>query len=43
MDTTLFAGCERYEPDEDAMVTLWNHELDANERESNSHVGIITR
>jgi hypothetical protein len=43
IDTALFAGCKRYEPDEDAMIALWNHELDANERESTSHIGILIR
>ncbi|KAJ7189584.1 hypothetical protein GGX14DRAFT_608843 [Mycena pura] len=36
----LFADCERYEPDPDAMLELWHHVLDANEKEANS-VGSI--
>ncbi|KAJ7692952.1 hypothetical protein B0H14DRAFT_2199871, partial [Mycena olivaceomarginata] len=32
----LFGDCERFEPDEQAMRDLWNHELDANEREAAS-------
>ena len=42
-DSTLFSGCERYEPDEDDMRTLWNHELEANEREAGSIHGILSR
>ncbi|KAJ7076515.1 hypothetical protein C8R43DRAFT_1118466 [Mycena crocata] len=34
IDPALFAECERYEPDFDAMRELWNHELDANELEA---------
>lgn len=36
IDPALFSGCKRYEPDEGEMRTLWNHELEANEREANS-------
>ncbi|KAJ7686097.1 hypothetical protein B0H17DRAFT_1137130 [Mycena rosella] len=34
IDPSLFAGCQRYEPDEAATRALWKHELDANEREA---------
>ncbi|KAJ7331521.1 hypothetical protein DFH08DRAFT_814832 [Mycena albidolilacea] len=43
IDPTLFAGCERYEPDPAATQALWKHELDANEREAASVPGIISR
>ncbi|KAJ7872637.1 hypothetical protein B0H14DRAFT_3563231 [Mycena olivaceomarginata] len=43
IDPSLFAGCERYEPDAAAMRELWKHELDANEREAASAPGIISR
>ncbi|KAF7366386.1 hypothetical protein MSAN_00895300 [Mycena sanguinolenta] len=43
IDPELFEGCERYEPDMDAMRELWNHELDANENEAASAWGIISR
>lgn len=43
IDPALFAECERYEPDEAAMRELWNHELDANEREAASAMGIISQ
>ncbi|KAJ7172777.1 hypothetical protein C8R43DRAFT_1208781 [Mycena crocata] len=43
IDPTLFSECERYEPDDEAMRALWNHELDANEREAGSASGIISR
>ncbi|KAJ6619645.1 hypothetical protein B0H10DRAFT_1946692 [Mycena sp. CBHHK59/15] len=43
IDPALFANCERYEPDDEAMRELWNHELDANEREAASAPGIISR
>ncbi|KAF8237375.1 hypothetical protein L208DRAFT_1375637 [Tricholoma matsutake] len=36
IDPALFGDCEHYEPDEDAMHELWNHELDANEHEASS-------
>lgn len=39
----LFGDCERYEPDEAAMRDLWNHELDANEREAASAGLILSR
>ncbi|KAJ7106000.1 hypothetical protein C8R44DRAFT_745647 [Mycena epipterygia] len=39
----LFGDCERYEPDEAAMRDLWNHELDANEREAASAGSILSR
>ncbi|KAJ7660302.1 hypothetical protein DFH06DRAFT_1044030 [Mycena polygramma] len=39
----LFGDCERYEPDEVAMRDLWNHELDANEREAASAGSILSR
>ncbi|KAJ7050007.1 hypothetical protein C8F01DRAFT_1348352 [Mycena amicta] len=39
----LFADCERYEPDLDAMRDLWHHQLDANEKEAASHGSILLR
>ncbi|KAJ7894026.1 hypothetical protein B0H13DRAFT_2276534 [Mycena leptocephala] len=42
-DATLFADCQRYEPDEEAMRALWRLELDANEREAASEPGRIAR
>ncbi|KAK7029764.1 hypothetical protein R3P38DRAFT_2361050, partial [Favolaschia claudopus] len=42
-DRSHFAGCERYEADEEEMCKLWNHELDQNEVEAASHIGIIAR
>ncbi|KAJ7321687.1 hypothetical protein DFH08DRAFT_818550 [Mycena albidolilacea] len=39
----LFAGCEQYEPNMEAMRELWNHELDANEKEAASVWGIISQ
>ncbi|KAJ7817700.1 hypothetical protein B0H14DRAFT_3877419 [Mycena olivaceomarginata] len=39
----LFGDCERFEPDEQAMRDLWNHELDANEREAASPEAILSR
>ncbi|KAJ7040166.1 hypothetical protein C8F04DRAFT_1391946 [Mycena alexandri] len=39
----LFAGCERFEPDLEGMQDLWRHELDFNEQEAESVVGIIAR
>ncbi|KAJ7187583.1 hypothetical protein GGX14DRAFT_409088 [Mycena pura] len=42
-DSSLFADCERYEPDEAAMRELWRHELDANEREAASAPGLISQ
>lgn len=32
-DEKLFQNCERFEPDEEAMRELWNHELVANQKE----------
>ncbi|KAK6981621.1 hypothetical protein R3P38DRAFT_2664122 [Favolaschia claudopus] len=43
LDRTLFEGLERYEVDEEEMQHLWNHELDRNEMEAASHVGILAR
>ncbi|KAJ7733647.1 hypothetical protein B0H16DRAFT_1892739 [Mycena metata] len=43
VDPDLFAGCERFEPDLEGMQDLWRHELDFNEQEAESVVGIITR
>ncbi|KAJ7481297.1 hypothetical protein B0H11DRAFT_2193481 [Mycena galericulata] len=43
IDPDLFSGCERDEPDMDAMRDLWNHELDANESEAASVSGIMSR
>ncbi|KAK6985119.1 hypothetical protein R3P38DRAFT_3450565 [Favolaschia claudopus] len=43
LDRTLFEGLERYEADEEEMQHLWNHELDRNEMEAASHVGILAR
>jgi hypothetical protein len=43
IDPTLFAGCERFEPDENEMTELWNHELSSNEREAASVHGIFSR
>ncbi|KAJ7739455.1 hypothetical protein DFH07DRAFT_943933 [Mycena maculata] len=43
IDPVLFAGCVRYEPDFEQMQELWNHELDANEREAASADSIISR
>ena len=43
VDPQLFAGCERYEPDSEATRELWNHELDANEREAASASTIISQ
>ncbi|KAJ7153860.1 hypothetical protein C8R43DRAFT_1126536 [Mycena crocata] len=43
IDPALFAGCERYEPDFEAMRELWNHELDANEHEAASAPSILAR
>lgn len=42
-DHKLLENCERYEPDPEGMKELWNHELDANARESNSITNILTR
>lgn len=42
-DHNLLENCERYEPDPEGMKELWNHELDANARESNSITNILTR
>jgi hypothetical protein len=42
-DSQLFDNCERYEPDEEAMRELWNHELDANEKEAGSVLAIVLR
>ncbi|KAJ7129118.1 hypothetical protein C8R46DRAFT_1202508 [Mycena filopes] len=39
----IFAGCERFEPDVEGMQELWRHELDSNEREAESAVGILAR
>ncbi|KAJ7829922.1 hypothetical protein B0H14DRAFT_3143733 [Mycena olivaceomarginata] len=39
----LFGDCERFEPDEQAMRDLWNHKLDANEREAASPEAILSR
>ena len=39
----LFGDCERFEPDPSAMVDLWNHELEANEREAASPEAILSR
>ncbi|KAJ7697773.1 hypothetical protein B0H14DRAFT_3655259 [Mycena olivaceomarginata] len=39
----LFGNCERFEPDEQAMRDLWNHKLDANEREAASPEAILSR
>ncbi|KAJ7933265.1 hypothetical protein B0H13DRAFT_1856295 [Mycena leptocephala] len=36
----IFADCERFEPDTEMMRDLWNHEIDANEREAAS-AGVI--
>ncbi|KAJ7170347.1 hypothetical protein C8R43DRAFT_1120778 [Mycena crocata] len=41
IDPALFAGCELYEPDFEAMRELWNHKLDANEREAASAPSIL--
>jgi hypothetical protein len=43
IDRELFAGCERFEPDLDAMRALWNHELEANEAEAASVSGILAQ
>ncbi|KAJ7440049.1 hypothetical protein FB451DRAFT_1191835 [Mycena latifolia] len=43
IDPTLFAGCERYEPDYEAMRGLWRHELDANEEEAALSHGPVSR
>ncbi|KAJ7300412.1 hypothetical protein DFH08DRAFT_828481 [Mycena albidolilacea] len=43
IDPELFAGCERYKPDMEAMQELWNHKLDANEKEAASVWGIISQ
>ncbi|KAJ7135306.1 hypothetical protein C8R46DRAFT_1201556 [Mycena filopes] len=43
IDPALFADCERFEPDEQAMQELWNHELDANELEASSAPRILSR
>ncbi|KAK7033366.1 hypothetical protein R3P38DRAFT_3313383 [Favolaschia claudopus] len=43
LDPDLFAGHERYEPDEEQMQFLWNHELEQNEAEAASHIGIMAR
>ncbi|KAJ7162464.1 hypothetical protein C8R46DRAFT_1104607 [Mycena filopes] len=43
LDPEIFAGCERFEPDKAGMQELWRHELDSNEREAESVVGILTR
>ncbi|KAJ7052354.1 hypothetical protein C8F01DRAFT_1332885 [Mycena amicta] len=39
----LFGDCERFEPDVGAMQDLWNHELDANDREAASPEAILSR
>ncbi|KAJ7328344.1 hypothetical protein DFH08DRAFT_815843 [Mycena albidolilacea] len=39
----LFARCERYKLDMEAMRELWNHELDANEKEAASVWGIMSQ
>ncbi|KAJ7156691.1 hypothetical protein C8R46DRAFT_1355828 [Mycena filopes] len=44
IDPALFADCQRFEPDEQAMQELWNHELDdANELEASSAPRILSR
>ncbi|KAJ6496154.1 hypothetical protein C8R45DRAFT_1094409 [Mycena sanguinolenta] len=43
LDPALFAGLERYEPDEAAMQELWVHEVDQNEAEAAASSGIIAR
>ena len=43
LDPALFAGLERYEPDEVAMRELWVHEVDQNEAEAAAPSGIIAR
>lgn len=43
LDAGIFAGCERFEPDMEGMQELWQHELDSNEREAESVVGILAR
>ncbi|KAJ6483448.1 hypothetical protein DFH09DRAFT_1106895 [Mycena vulgaris] len=43
IDPDLFAECQPYEPDYEAMKELWNHELDSNEREAASATAIISR
>ncbi|KAJ7333398.1 hypothetical protein DFH08DRAFT_814513 [Mycena albidolilacea] len=43
IDPKLFAGCEWYKPDMEAMRELLNHEPDANEKEAASVWGIISR
>ncbi|KAJ7511384.1 hypothetical protein B0H11DRAFT_2387169 [Mycena galericulata] len=43
IDPDLFADCDRFEVDKTAMQELWNHELNANEREAASASGIISR
>jgi hypothetical protein len=42
-DENILAGCRRFEPDEDHMRELWNHELDANAKEATLAIGIISR
>jgi hypothetical protein len=42
-DMALLENFERYEPDVEAMQELWNHELDANEREASSRMAILAR
>ncbi|KAJ7049416.1 hypothetical protein C8F01DRAFT_1378655 [Mycena amicta] len=39
----LFADCERYEADSEAMLQLWHHVLDANEKEASSVGSILLR
>ncbi|KAJ7215836.1 hypothetical protein GGX14DRAFT_391519 [Mycena pura] len=39
----LFGDCERFAPDLGATMDLWNHELDANEREAASADSILSR
>ncbi|KAJ7337368.1 hypothetical protein DFH08DRAFT_252732 [Mycena albidolilacea] len=39
----LFGDCERFEPDEQAMRDLWNHELDANDCEAAAPEAILSR
>jgi hypothetical protein len=39
----LFGDYEWFEPDKQAMRDLWNHELEANEREAASPEAILSR
>lgn len=42
-DQDILDNCERYDPDPDQMRDLWYRELDANSREANDGMNIVSR